>query len=35
VVGERLRRLVEGDAAVVLDGDGGLLLEERSRRPIT
>jgi ribonuclease D len=35
VVGERLRRLVSGDAAVVLDGDGGLLLEERSHRPVT
>ncbi|MGH9246265.1 MAG: ribonuclease D [Acidimicrobiales bacterium] len=34
VVGDRLRRLVSGEAAVVFDGRGGLTLEERSRRPL-
>lgn len=29
LVGEPIRRLVEGDAALAFDGDGGLLLEER------
>lgn len=29
LVGEPIRRLVDGDAALAFDGDGGLLLEER------
>ncbi len=35
VVGEPVRRLTEGDAALAFDGHGGLVLEERSRRPVT
>jgi ribonuclease D len=35
VVGEPVRRLTEGDAALAFDGRGGLVLEERSRRPVT
>ncbi|HVV38391.1 MAG TPA: HRDC domain-containing protein [Acidimicrobiales bacterium] len=34
LVGAPLKRLVDGDAALVFDGNGGLLLEERSRRPL-
>jgi ribonuclease D len=34
LVGEPLRRLVAGDAALAFDGAGGLLVEERSRRPL-
>jgi ribonuclease D len=33
LVGEPLRRLVEGDAALAFDGHGGLVLEARSHRP--
>lgn len=35
LVGGPIRRLVEGDASLAFDGEGGLVLEERSRRPIT
>ncbi len=35
LVGAPLARLVEGDAALVFDGNGGLLLEERSGRPLS
>lgn len=35
VVGQPVRRLTEGDAALAFDGHGGLVLEERSRRPVT
>jgi ribonuclease D len=35
VVGDPVRRLARGDAALAFDGRGGLVLEERSRRPIT
>ena len=35
VVGEAVRMLAAGDAAVALDAEGRLCLEERSRRPIT
>jgi ribonuclease D len=34
LVGAPLARLVAGDAALVFDGNGGLLLEERSGRPL-
>ncbi|MEY2425120.1 MAG: ribonuclease, partial [Actinomycetota bacterium] len=34
LVGAPLARLVDGDAALVFDGNGGLLLEERSGRPL-
>jgi ribonuclease D len=34
LVGAPLKRLVEGDAALVFDGNGGLLLEERSGRAL-
>lgn len=34
LVGEPIRRLIGGDAALAFDGRGGLVLEERSRRPI-
>jgi ribonuclease D len=34
LVGAPLARLVEGDAALVFDGNGGLLLEERSGRAL-
>lgn len=33
LVGERIRRLVEGEAALAFDGNGGLLLEDRVRPP--
>ena len=33
IVGEPVRRLASGDAALAFDGKGGLILEERSRRP--
>ena len=33
LVGEPVRKLVEGDAALAFDGRGGLVLEERSHRP--
>ncbi|HUR77749.1 MAG TPA: HRDC domain-containing protein [Acidimicrobiales bacterium] len=34
LVGAPLAKLVTGDAALVFDGNGGLLLEERSGRPL-
>jgi ribonuclease D len=34
LVGDRVRRLVSGEAAIAFDGRGGLLLEERSRRSL-
>ncbi|MFN8038143.1 MAG: HRDC domain-containing protein [Acidimicrobiales bacterium] len=34
LVGERIRRLVAGEAALAFNGNGGLVLEERSHRPI-
>ena len=34
LVGERVRQLVSGDAAIAFDGRGGLLLEERSHRSL-
>jgi ribonuclease D len=34
LVGEPVRRLVEGEAALAFDGRGGLVLEERSHRPV-
>jgi ribonuclease D len=34
IVGEPVRRLVDGEAALAFDGKGELVLEERSRRPI-
>ena len=34
VVGEPMRRLTSGHAALAFDGDGGLVLEERSLRPL-
>ena len=34
IVGEPVRRLAKGDAALAFDGHGGLVLEERSGRPI-
>jgi ribonuclease D len=33
VLGDQIRRLVDGDAALAFDGNGGLVLEARSRRP--
>jgi ribonuclease D len=33
LVGEPVRRLVDGDAALAFDGRGGLVLEDRSSRP--
>jgi ribonuclease D len=33
LVGERIRRLVEGEAALAFDGRGNLLLEDRAPRP--
>ena len=33
IVGEPIRRLVDGEAALAFD-DGQLVLEERSRRPV-
>ena len=35
IVGDPVRRLARGDAALAFDGRGGLVLEERSGRPIT
>lgn len=35
LVGERVRQLVDGHAALAFDGNGGLVLEERSNRPVT
>lgn len=35
LVGEPLAKLVAGDAALAFDGNGGLLLEERSHTPLT
>lgn len=35
MVGKPIAQLVEGDAAVAFDGDGQLVLEERSHRPLT
>jgi ribonuclease D len=35
LVGEPIRRLVDGEAALAFDGRGGLLLEARSSRPLT
>jgi hypothetical protein len=34
LVGEPIRRLVEGEAALAFAGDGQLVLEERSGRPV-
>jgi ribonuclease D len=34
IVGEPVRRLVEGEAALAFNGKGELVLEERSHRPI-
>jgi ribonuclease D len=34
VVGEPVSRLTSGDAALAFDGAGGLVLEQRSRRPL-
>ena len=34
LVGDRVRRLVSGEAAIAFDGRGGLVLEERSRRTL-
>lgn len=34
LVGDRVRRLVSGEAAIAFDGHGGLVLEERSRREL-
>ncbi|MDQ1436816.1 MAG: ribonuclease [Acidimicrobiaceae bacterium] len=34
LVGEPVRRLVDGSAALAFDGKGGLALEERSRQPM-
>jgi ribonuclease D len=35
LVGDKVRRLVSGEAAIAFDGRGGLVLEERSRRTLT
>lgn len=35
VAGEPVRRLLSGQAALAFNGDGGLLIEARSHRPIT
>lgn len=35
LVGEPIRRLVSGDASLAFDGDGGLVLEERSGQALT
>jgi hypothetical protein len=35
VVGEPIAALADGRAALAIDGHGGLVLEERSGRPIT
>ncbi len=35
LVGEPIRRLVDGEAALAFDGHGGLLLEARSGQPLT
>ncbi|MCB1259660.1 MAG: hypothetical protein KDB33_04605, partial [Acidimicrobiales bacterium] len=35
LVGEPIRRLVGGDAALAFDGQGGLVLEDRVGRPPT
>lgn len=34
LVGDRVRRLVSGEAAIAFDGKGGLVLEDRSHRPL-
>ncbi|WP_334141795.1 ribonuclease D [Rhabdothermincola sp.] len=34
LVGEPIRQLVRGDAALAFDGNGALVLEERSHRPV-
>ena len=34
LVGEPIRRLVSGDAALAFEADGNLVLEERSRNPL-
>ncbi len=34
LAGEPIRRLMSGEAALAFDGDGGLVLEERSRIPV-
>jgi len=34
LAGEPIRRLMSGEAALAFDGDGGLVLEERSRVPV-
>ncbi len=35
LAGEPIHRLMSGDAALAFDGDGGLVLEERSRVPVS
>lgn len=35
LLGDRIRRLVSGEAAIAFDGRGGLLLEERSHRDLS
>lgn len=35
LIGEPVRRLLHGEASLTFDGDGTLLLEERSGRPVT
>ncbi len=34
IAGEPIRSLMSGEAALAFDGNGGLVLEERSRRPV-
>ncbi|MGI9608082.1 MAG: ribonuclease D [Acidimicrobiales bacterium] len=34
LAGEPIRRLMSGEAALAFDGNGGLVLEERSRKPV-
>jgi ribonuclease D len=34
IVGEPIRRLLAGEAAVAFAGDGELVIEERSNRPL-
>ena len=34
IVGEPIRRLLDGEAAVAFAGDGELVIEERSNRPL-
>src|SRR5690606_187474 len=34
LVGEPIRKLVSGEASLAFDGEGGLVLESRSRQPL-